>query len=79
MGEQVDVLVVRRPKFGGVDREAGETLTVPAQIAATLVASGRARLVDAADLALLIDAEETRRRGVWREERPRWPRMATRR
>ena len=76
--DDVDVLVVRQAKFGGVDREVGETLSVPANIAATLIADGRVRLVDVADLGPVIDAEEARARGVWRDRRPRWPRMLLR-
>ena len=77
--EHVDVLLTRPAKFGGAARAAGEALAVPASVAANLIASGRARLVDVADLALIVDAEETRRRGVIRAERPRWPRMVMRR
>ena len=79
MTDLVDVLLVRAAKFGGIERAAGETLTVPASTAATLIACGRARLVDAADLGLVVDAEETRRRGVRRTERPRRPCMVLRR
>lgn len=79
MAELIDVRLLRPVNFGGQVRGLGETLSVPAAVAAELVGSGRARLVDAADLALIVDAEETRRRGVWRKERPRWPRMILRR
>ena len=72
----VDVRIGKRPiLFGGVSHPEGSELSVPASVAGDLIRSGRARLVDAADLGPVIDAEEARRRGVWRDERPRWRRM----
>lgn len=51
----VDVLLRRPTTLGGVERAAAETLRVPASTAATMIASGRARLVDASDLGLIVD------------------------
>ena len=75
----INVRVGKRPVlFGGVNHAEGSELSVPASVAATLIADGRVRLVDAADLGPVIDAEEARARGVWRDRRPRWPRMLLR-
>lgn len=72
----ISVRVCKRPVlFGGVTHAPGSEIAVPASIAGDLIRSGRARLVDVADLGPVIDAEEARRRGVLRDERPRWPRM----
>ena len=72
----INVRVCKRPiLFAGVSHPAGSEIAVPASVAATLIADGRARLVDVADLGPVIDAEEARRCGVLRDERPRWPRM----
>ena len=71
----INVRIKRPILFAGVSHAAGSELSVPASVAADLIRSGRAHLVDAADLGPVIDAEEARARGVLRDRRPRWPRM----
>lgn len=79
MTELIDVHLLRPVKIGGQVRGLGERLTVPASVAAELISAGRARLIDPADLGVVIDAQAERERGVWRDRRPRWPRMLLRR
>ena len=78
MEQTVELRVVRPLLVGGITHPVGETVIVSASVAVDLIASGRARLVDPADLGLITDAEERHKPGVWRTERPRWPRMVRR-
>lgn len=54
----IKLKVMRPLHWRGMAHAAGEILSADTLTASALVASGRAKLVDHADLALLLDAEQ---------------------
>lgn len=57
----IEVRLAREACIDWVTYQAGEHVFVSPSTARALVQSGRARLVDASDLALLIEADRPRR------------------
>jgi hypothetical protein len=60
----IDVLVTRRLSMRGTAHEVGTILNVAPLDAADLIRSGRAQLVDPADIGVLNDAERAHTRKV---------------
>ena len=70
----IKLRVVRPLYWSGTARAVGGILSVDALTASQLVASGRARLVDHSDLALLIDAEQEHTAAAYRDNQTFRPR-----